>query len=110
AWALHEHLAAIAAWRDSWPAGRGRRPPVNPQSCVKGWQRSQANGNGHAPQNYKREAVAAWRRFCFCVAALPAAEQAAMWHMIDQARRTDVAAEPKAAASQRTTTRGHKSA
>ena len=90
--ALYENLAAIMAWRDSLPTGRGRRPPLNPQSCVKGWQRSRANGNGHARQDWRKEAISAWQRFCFCVAALPAAEQAAMWHMVTQARIADAAA------------------
>jgi hypothetical protein len=90
--ALHENLAAITRWRDSLPTGRGRRPPLNPQSCVKGWQRSQANGNGHAAHDWRREAIAAWRKFLSCVAALPPADQAAMWSMVSQARLTDVAA------------------
>jgi hypothetical protein len=84
--ALHENLGAISRWRDSLPTGRGRRPPVNPQSCVKGWQRSQANGNGHARIDWQREAISAWKRFCFCVAALSPAEQAAMWAMVHQTK------------------------
>jgi hypothetical protein len=81
--ALHENLAAITAWRDALPAGRGRRPPINPQSCVKGWQRSQAQSNGRAPQDWKRDAVAAWQRFLVCVAALPESEAKAMWAMVN---------------------------
>ena len=68
--ALNANLAAITAWRDSLPTGRGRRPPINPQSCVKGWQRSLAS-NGHCAHDWQREAVAAWRRFLHCVSALP---------------------------------------
>jgi hypothetical protein len=90
--ALHENAAAITTWRDSLPAGRGRRRPLNPQSCVKGWQRSLANGNGRCSQDWKREAVAAWRRFCFCVQALPPGDQAQMWAMASQARIADVIA------------------
>jgi hypothetical protein len=51
--------------------------PINPRSRVKGWQRLQANGSGRALQ-----AVAAWRRFCFCVAAMPEREAQAMWAMV----------------------------
>jgi hypothetical protein len=80
--ALHENRAAITAWRDGLPTGRGRRPPVNPQSCVKGWQRSQANGNGHAAHDWRREAISAWQRFCFCVPALSESEAQAMWAMV----------------------------
>ena len=91
--ALYENAEAITAWRDGLPAGRGRRPPINPQSCVKGWQRSQAHGNGHCSQDWKREAIAAWKKFVSCVAMLPPADQAAMWHMVNQAGTvTNVAA------------------
>jgi hypothetical protein len=82
--ALHENLAAITAWRDGLPSGRGRRPPVNPQSCVKGWQRSQ-HGNGHQNKGSDTtfvSAVAAWRRFLCCVAGLSPADQAAMWAIV----------------------------
>jgi hypothetical protein len=90
--ALHQDVAAITSWRDSLPGGRGRRRPVNPQSCVKGWQRSQAHGNGRCPQDWRREAIASWRKFVSCVAMLPPADQAAMWSMVNQTRITDVAA------------------
>jgi hypothetical protein len=86
--ALHENAEAITAWRDSLPSGRGRRPPINPQSCVKGWQRSQ-HSNGHAP-DWQREAISAWKRFLVCVQALPPADQAALWHMV---HRTKVVAD-----------------
>jgi hypothetical protein len=82
--ALHQDVAAITSWRDSLPAGRGRRPPVNPQSCVKGWQRSQ--GSGHAPHDWKREAVATWRRFLVCLQALPAADQMELLAMVHQTK------------------------
>jgi hypothetical protein len=84
--ALNENLAAITAWRDSLPTGRGRRRPVNPQSCVKGWQKAQANGNGHARTDWQREAISAWKRFCFCVEALSPADQTAMWAMVYQTK------------------------
>jgi len=83
--ALYENLIAIIKWRDSLPTGRGRRPPINPQSCVKGWQRSL---NGHAAQDYKAEAVAAWRKFLSSVSMLPPADQAALWHMVNQSNKT----------------------
>jgi hypothetical protein len=91
--ALYENLPAIVTWRDRLPTGRGRRPPLNPQSCVKGWQRSLANGNGHAPQDWKREAIAAWQRFCFCVAALPENEAQSLWQIVQAKAVISVAAE-----------------
>jgi hypothetical protein len=84
--ALHENLAAISRWRDSLPTGRGRRPPLNPQSCVKGWQRSQANGNSHAAHDWKREAIAAYRRFLNCLAVLSPADQALVWQAVNQTK------------------------
>jgi hypothetical protein len=88
--ALHENATAITAWRDSLPAGRGRRRPLNPQSCVKGWQRSQAHGNG---RNYKRDALFHWRQFLSCVAQLPADQAAPLWAMVHQTKVvSDVAA------------------
>jgi hypothetical protein len=89
--ALHENLAAIIAWRDSLPTGRGRRPPLNPQSCVKGWQRS-LNGNGHAAHDWKREAIAAYQRFLNCLAALSPADQASVWQAVNQVQVRDAAA------------------
>ena len=89
--ALNENLAAITAWRDSLPSGRGRRPPVNPQSLVKGWRRSQANGNGHAAPDWRREAIAAYRRFLNCLAALSPADQALVWQAV-KTQVPDVAA------------------
>jgi hypothetical protein len=80
--ALHTHQSQITAWRNSLPTGRGRRPPLNPQSCVKGWQRSLANGNGHAAHDYKAEAIALYRRFLNCLAALSPADQASVWQTI----------------------------
>ena len=81
--ALHENLAAISAWRDRLP-DRERKRLINPQSVLKRWQLAQAHGNGRCPQDWKREAIAAWRRFCFCVAALPENEAQAMWQMVHQ--------------------------
>jgi len=91
--ALHENAAAITAWRDSLPTGRGRRPPINPQSCVKGWQRSQAKQSGerHIMQDWKREAVAAWQKFVSCVATLPPDQAAPLWAMVHQTRIADAA-------------------
>jgi hypothetical protein len=90
--ALHENAAAITAWREKLPAGRGRRLPVNPQSLVKGWQRSLTNGNGHAAPDWKREAIAAYRRFLNCLAALSPADQALVWQAVNQTQVRDAAA------------------
>jgi hypothetical protein len=83
--ALNEHQNQITAWRDSLPAGRGRRLPVNPQSCVKGWRRAQANGNGHARQDWQKEAITAWHRFVSCVAMVPADQAAPLWATVRRA-------------------------
>jgi hypothetical protein len=79
---LNENLAEISAWRDSLAPGRGRRRPVAPQSCVRGWMRAQANRG----RDYKGEALFHWRRFISCLQALPAAEQTMMWAMVYQTK------------------------
>jgi hypothetical protein len=89
--ALHENLAAITKWRDGLPTGRGRRPPVAAQSCVKGWKRSLANGNGHATHDWKGEAIAAYRRFLNCLAALSPADQALVWQAVNQTQVSNAA-------------------
>jgi hypothetical protein len=88
--ALYTHQSQITAWRDNLPTGRGRRPPVNPQSCVKGWQRS-LNGSGHAAHDWKGEAIAAYRRFLNCLAALSPADQALVWQAVNQIQVRDAA-------------------
>ena len=87
---LHENIDAITAWRTTLPE-RQRCRLVHPLSNVRRW-RAATTYNGKSPADYKMEAVAAWRKFVSCVAMLPAADQAAMWSMVSQARITDAAA------------------
>ena len=69
---LHENAEAITAWRDTLPE-RQRKRLVHPLSVTRRWRASTAH-NGKCPQDWKREAVASWRKFCACVTALPANE------------------------------------
>jgi hypothetical protein len=69
--ALHEHLAAITAWRDGLPEYK-RKHLITAQANVKRWRASLDRGNDKCPADLKRDAVAAWRRFCACLEALPA--------------------------------------
>jgi len=78
--ALHENGAAIEQWR-SGLTERERKRLINPQSCVKRWQRTQGNGY-RCPQDLKTEAVAAWRRFVRCVSAMPADQAAQVWEAV----------------------------
>jgi hypothetical protein len=43
---------------------------------------STAHGNGEFPTDLKRDAVAAWRRFVWCVRSLPAHEAAPLWQAV----------------------------
>ena len=87
---LAENLSAIVAWRATL-SERQRKRLIHPLSNVRRWKAA-TTYNGKSPADYKMEAVAAWRRFLACVQALPAAEQAAMWAMVSQARISDAAA------------------
>jgi hypothetical protein len=87
---LHENIAAITAWRATLPE-RQRRRLVHPLSNVRRWRAATTYG-GKSSADYKAEGLAAWRKFLSCVAALPAADQAAMWSIVSQARVTNVAA------------------
>jgi hypothetical protein len=91
--ALYENAAAIERWRSSL-SEKDRKRLRDPQSIVRKWRQScMVCGNGHrCPADLKRYAVTAWKRFLIYVAALPPADQAAMWSMVSQARVTDAAA------------------
>jgi len=62
---LHENAKAIEAWRATLPE-RQRRRLVHPLSNVRRW-RAATTHNGKCPQDFKRDAIAAWRRFVSCV-------------------------------------------
>ena len=91
--ALYENAAEIERWRSGLPE-KERKRLRDPQSVVRRWRQScMAHGNGHrCPADLKRYAVTAWKRFLIYVAALPPADQAAMWSMVKKARITDAAA------------------
>jgi len=75
---LAENITAIEQWRSTLPE-KQRRRLVHPQSIVKRWKASLAHGSGRSPQDWKREAVAAWARFCACAKALPPDQAAPLW-------------------------------
>jgi hypothetical protein len=75
---LHENAKAIEAWRATLPE-RQRRRLIHPLSNVRRWRASLNHGNGKCPQDFKRDAVAAWRRFVCCVRSLPAEQAMPMW-------------------------------
>jgi hypothetical protein len=75
---LHENAKAIEAWRATLPE-KQRRRLVHPLSNVRRWRASLNHGNGKCPQDFKRDAIAAWRRFVSCVRSLPAEQAMPMW-------------------------------
>jgi hypothetical protein len=75
---LYENCAQIEAWRASLPE-RQRKRLVHPLSNVRRWRASLNHGNGKCPQDFKRDAVAAWRRFVACVEMLPPDQAAPLW-------------------------------
>ena len=77
---LHEHAEAITAWRDTLPE-RQRKRLVHPLSVTRRWRASTAH-NGKCPQDLRRDAKAAWARFCACAKALPADEARPLWRLI----------------------------
>ena len=78
---LHEHAEAITSWRNTLPE-RQRKRLVHPLSVTRRWRASTAHGNGRCAQDLKRDAKAAWARFCACVTALPADEAQPLWRLI----------------------------
>jgi hypothetical protein len=75
---LHENAKAIEAWRATLPE-RQRKRLIHPLSNVRRWRASLNHGNGKHPTDFKRDAVAAWRKFCDCVAMLPPSEAGPLW-------------------------------
>jgi hypothetical protein len=76
---LHENAAAIEQFR-SGLSERERKRLINPQSIVRRWQRAtQHGGNGKCPQDFKRDAIAALRKFVSCTAMLPPDQAAPQW-------------------------------
>jgi hypothetical protein len=79
--ALHENARAIEQWRQGLSEQRRKRL-VNPQSVVKRWQKEMHHGGGRCSQDLKRDALAAFKRFCACLDALPAHEAGGLWQMV----------------------------
>ena len=75
---LHENAEAIEAWRSTLPQ-KQRRRLVHPLSNLRRWRASTAHGNGRSPADLRRDAKAAWARFCACLQALPADEALSLW-------------------------------
>jgi len=86
---LAENVEAIEAWRDTLPE-RQRKRLVHPLSVTRRWRASTAHGNGKSPQDLRRDAVAAWARFCASVRALPADETQPLWRLIAAEATTHV--------------------
>jgi hypothetical protein len=78
---LAENVEAIEQWRSTLPE-RQRRRLTHPLSNVRPWRASTLHGNGRCPQDLKRDAVAAWARFCACTEALPADQAAPLWRAV----------------------------
>src|SRR5262249_11426161 len=66
---LAANLEVIDQWRDSLPEEQRRRL-IQPLSVTRRW-RASTQHNGRLPRDYRRDAMAAWRRFVSCVEALP---------------------------------------
>jgi hypothetical protein len=84
---LHENASAIEAWRATLPE-RQRKRLVHPLSNVRRWRACTAHNGGKTPGELAREARAAWKRFAWCLRALPARQAAPLW----QAALAEVAA------------------
>ena len=86
---LAEHEAAITAWRDSLP-DRQRRRLVHPLSVTRRWRAATASPEARSPADLRRDATAAWKRFCACAEALPPDQSADLWAIV-KARRSAAA-------------------
>jgi hypothetical protein len=75
---LAENIEAVEAWRATLPE-RQRKRLVHPLSNVRRWRASAAHSNGRSPTDLRRDAKAAWARFCASVRALPADEAMPLW-------------------------------
>jgi hypothetical protein len=78
---LAENSDAITAWRATL-SEKQRRRLTGPLSNVSRWKASLAHGNSRSPTDLRRDAKAAWARFCACAKALPASEAKPLWRLI----------------------------
>jgi hypothetical protein len=70
---LAEHANAITIWRDGLPE-RQRRRLIHPLSVTRRWRACTKHNGGQCPQDLKRDAIAALRKFVWCMRAMPAHE------------------------------------
>jgi hypothetical protein len=85
---LHEHAEAITAWRNGLPE-RQRRRLISPLAVTRRWRASTAH-NGKSPQDLRRDAKAAWQRFCACTMELPVDEARPLWQSVAAEATTHV--------------------
>ena len=85
---LAENIEAIEQWRATLDE-RTRRRLVHPLSNVRRWRASTAH-NGKSPTNLRRDALAAWQRFCACTKALPADQALPLWQAVAALAATHV--------------------
>lgn len=71
---LVENLPSIEQWRNGLPE-RERHRLRSAQANVRRW-RAATTHNGKCPQDIRRDARALWKRFVFCLEALPEVEAA----------------------------------
>jgi hypothetical protein len=86
---LHENAEAITASRDALPE-RQRKRLVHPLSVTRRWRASTAHSNGRCPQDLKRDAKAAWQRFCAITMELPVDEARPLWQSVAAEATTHV--------------------
>jgi hypothetical protein len=75
---LAENAEEITAWRSTLD-DRARRRLTGPLANVRRWRASTAHGSGKCPQDLRRDAKAAWARFCACTRLLPPDQAAPLW-------------------------------
>jgi hypothetical protein len=78
---LAENAKEVTAWRATLDE-RARRRLTGPLANVRRYKASLAHGNGKSPTDLRRDANAAWARFCACAKALPATEAQPLWRLI----------------------------
>ena len=85
---LHENAEAIEHWRSTLD-DRTRRRLVHPLSNVRRW-RTATTHNGRSPQDLRRDAKAAWTRFCALTMELPVDEARPLWQSVAAEATTHV--------------------
>ena len=86
---LAENIEAIEQWRSTLDE-RTRRRLVHPLSNVRRWRAATARGNGKCPADLRRDARAAWARFCALTMELPVDEARPLWQSVAAEATTHV--------------------